>query len=74
VPVRDGGSAYEILEANLQPFQNVRGLSQASVSVSMSPAVAQFFSQPEGTVNDKWVAGAQEYLNTLEGIMMSPRV
>jgi len=73
-PVRDGGSPYEILEANLQPFQSVRGLSQVSVSVSMSHAVAQFFSQPEGTVNGKWVTGAREYLDTLESIMMLPRV
>jgi hypothetical protein len=68
-----GGNPYEVLEANLQPFQSVRGLSEVSLELSVCHSVTHFFSRPIALAAE-WVAGSREYLDPLESIMRSPRV
>jgi hypothetical protein len=54
---RNGRSPYEGLEANLQPFQGVRGLSQVSILLGVCHSVTNFFSR-QVALAAKWVTGA----------------
>ena len=64
---------YTVVGANLEPFHSVRGLSQVSISLLVTNDVNMLTGLPKFST-DKWTAGAREVLDTVERIMMSPRV